>query len=126
MKTPFKVGDPVYCIIRGWGKVKSIVGEDEEFPVVVNFGKDEFEFGTYTLDGRYFLESEPTLSFTEYTLKGFSQERPIELPEVGEEIVVSNNELIWSIAFFEYYEMHSEYPVFTSGSIRFKYFRRLR
>ena len=128
METVFKVGDRVYCIVRGWGIVSdidstSVFGED--YPITVEFQNDSFEHGTYTLDGRYFLESKPTLSFTEYKLDGFSQERPIELPEKGEIIMVSNDLLYWSIVQFSQYNHNNPYPVAASGGL-YRSFKRLR
>jgi len=124
-ETVFKVGDKVYCVLYGWGKVTDISSE-VSFPITVEFNGEGDEERYYSRDGKYNFNSSPTLSFTEYTLNGFSQERPIELPEVGEEIMVSNNELIWSVAFFESYHMDSECPVSTLGSTKFRYFKRLR
>lgn len=80
-KDIFKVGDSVYCLIHGWGIV-STIDKCGDFPVGVDF-KDESNVG-YTTDGRYFANAKRTLSFTEYILENFSQERPIVLPEVGE------------------------------------------
>jgi len=127
-ETVFKVGDRVYCIVRGWGIVSdidstSVFGED--YPITVEFQNDSLEHGTYTLDGRYFLESKPTLSFTEYKLDGFSQERPIELPEKGEIIMVSNDLLYWSMVQFSQYNHNNPYPVAASGGL-YRSFKRLR
>ena len=80
MKTIFEVGDKVFDYQFGWGKVKGI-DNSSLFCVTVDFGDDSLR---YTTDGRLLSESAPTLSFTEYTLKGFSQERPELLPEKGD------------------------------------------
>jgi len=129
-ETVFKVGDRVYCIVRGWGIVSDIsgigvFGDGDDYPITVEFRNDSFEHGTYTLDGRYFLESNPTLSFTEYTLDGFSQERLIELPEKGEIIMVSNDLLYWSMVQFSQYNHNNPYPVAASGGL-YRSFKRLR
>ena len=72
----FKVGDKVYCVINGHGFVKEIKC-NVNFPVYVEFENDFTE--QYTPDGRIlYKNSIPTLSFTEYTLQGFTQERPNE------------------------------------------------
>ena len=93
MKEVFKKGDRVYCVIHGHGVVVDIE-ENAAFPIRVDF-KDESDIG-YTTDGRYYAKVNPTLSFTEYTLRGFSQERPIMLPEVGELCLVRDcNDDIW-------------------------------
>ena len=43
-----------------------------DFPMTVAF--DTGNNGQYTTDGRFYFNSPPILSFTEYTLSGFSQE----------------------------------------------------
>jgi hypothetical protein len=68
----FKVGDRVFDALYGWGEVINCDGYGS-FPVIVYFDKGNKSW--YTLDGRVYLESNPTLSFTEYTLEGFSQQR---------------------------------------------------
>jgi hypothetical protein len=101
-KEIFKVGDSVYCIICGWGVV-STIDKSGDFPVRVDF-KDESNIG-YTTDGRYYANAKRTLSFTEYILENFSQERPIVLPEVGELCLVRNNGgLNWHVKTFKRYE----------------------
>jgi hypothetical protein len=77
METNFKVGDRVYDIVWGWGIV-TVTNRSVE----VKF--DSGIYQSYKKDGRYAESSKPTLSFTKYTLQGFSQERPIILPEIGE------------------------------------------
>lgn len=81
METVFKIGDKVYCVVNGHGIVKKVMS-DNNYPVYVKFENDSSN--QYTFDGRLYNEGLPTLSFTEYTLEGFSQERPCELPEVGD------------------------------------------
>ena len=89
METVFKEGDKVYCAVNGHGVVKEIK-RNVNFPVYVEFENDFTE--QYTPDGRIlYKNSIPTLSFTEYTLQGFTQERPIELPEVGELCLMSTS-----------------------------------
>jgi len=78
----FKKGDRVFHITKGWGTVEHINNE-RELGVLVSF--DSRCINTFTQDGKEFQTSlHSTLSFTEYTLQGFSQERPIVLPEIGE------------------------------------------
>ena len=74
MKTIFKKGDRVFDIRFGWGTVitENIV-IDSFNPMVVQFDDEELR-NYYTLRGKDITK---LLSFTEYTLQGFSQERPI-------------------------------------------------
>jgi hypothetical protein len=130
-ETVFKVGDKVYCVIYGWGKVTDIstVGA---FPLEVTFHYEDDGESTeryYSLDGRWNKPSQPTLSFTEYTLNGFSQERPIELPELGEEIMVSDDGKIWEIGRFREYIPQYKCPVEVERNgdkYSYSYFKRLR
>lgn len=88
METVFKKGDKVYCVVNGHGFVKEIKCK-AAYPVYVEFTNDDSD--QYTYDGRLYEDSLPTLSFTEYTLQGFSQERLIELPKVGELCLMSTS-----------------------------------
>ncbi len=90
MKEVFKVGDRVFDLVYGWGKVIH-----STCPVRAKFSE-------YTVD--YYKKDLVKLSFTEYTLQGFSQERPIELPEVGEDVLVyDENSDDWILRQFERY-----------------------
>jgi len=71
MENNFKVGDKVYDILHKWGVI------DQEIEGYF-FVKLE-DASMIIFEKKYNL-----LSFTEYTLQGFTQERPMELPEVGE------------------------------------------
>jgi hypothetical protein len=79
-KQIFKVGDRVFDTAFGWGEVFGY-GAHSSFMIGVYFDKGNKVW--YTLDGRLYLESNPTLSFTEYTLEGFSQEKQIKFPCTG-------------------------------------------
>jgi hypothetical protein len=79
MKQIFKKGDKVFCVLGGWGTVISINKGD--YPIAVEFDRSQY---TYSEDGRVNDHMPPTLSFTEYTLEGFSQERPEPLPKIGD------------------------------------------
>lgn len=68
----FKEGDRVYFHVYGWGKIFDI-----DLSIGVKF--ESLESSIYFNEG--FLKA---LSFTEYTLEGFSQERPEELPKKGQ------------------------------------------
>jgi hypothetical protein len=91
MKTVFKVGDKVYDARYGWGVIeRADNGCDLPYPILVNFKKGH---SSYTLEGKAaIVDLIPLLSFREYTLQGFSQERPEILPERGQVVWVRNNE----------------------------------
>jgi len=130
METVFKEGDKVFCIIHAWGTVIKI-SKTGSFPILVLFTNNDGDEVTssFTLDGKYLEYYQPTLSFTEYTLTNFSQERPIELPKVGEEIMVSNDEKTWVMGRFIEYTPQYRCPVgvVRGGSIySYRYFKRLR
>lgn len=73
----FKLEDKVFDIRYGWGTVINGIDIDDIdnlYPIRVDFNKYII---TYTYDGKITDEDKhPILSFTEYTLQGFSQERP--------------------------------------------------
>lgn len=98
----FRENDKVYHMQYGWGTVTSVTKESkiDVYCVDVEF---ENNSASFTEDGKEFDEDwVATLSFTEYTLDGFSQKRPIELPEKGEPILVKNNNHDeWFLAYFE-------------------------
>jgi len=96
-KSVFKVGDKVFDLRNGWGVINKIY-EDFVFPIKVDFGDT---FDCYTYDGKFDNSNLVFLSFTEYKLEGFSQERPEELPKKGQ-IVWGRNELPseWQIGHF--------------------------
>ena len=77
-KQIFKIGDRVFDIRFGWGKV---IDDDKGglFPIGVQFdNNDSQEVIVYTDDGKHMPGEEfSLLSFTEYTLQGFTQEKPI-------------------------------------------------
>jgi hypothetical protein len=98
-KSVFEVGDKVYDHLFGWGVVINVYPGYSDYPVQVEYNNKNYQ---YTLDGRYLDRIKPTLSFTEYTLEGFSQERPEELPEKGQIVWVKDYEDddIWLITHF--------------------------
>jgi hypothetical protein len=100
MKTIFKKGDKVFCLhLGGWGEViKEENAEHTPFTTRCSFSMGKASF---TWDGRFYEEAPPTLSFTEYTLEGFSQERPEELPEIGQVVWVRENRTTdWRVSHF--------------------------
>jgi hypothetical protein len=124
-KDIFKKGDKVYCVMHGHGVVVDIE-ENLDFPVRVD-AKNESDIG-YTYDGRYSGNFAPTLSFTEYTLQGFSQERPIVLPEVGELCLVRDNEdENWRVREFEFENAGTFYVKSVCGSTDgYDYMKRIK
>ena len=99
MKTIFKEGDRVFDICYGCGEVDSIDLNDN-YPINMEF--DSGQERTYTLEGRVGNNiKSPTLSFTEYTLEGFSQERPATF-EKDEAVAVSDGGESWSIRYYSH------------------------
>ena len=115
MKEIFKVGDRVFHYTYGWGEVTS---HEEDKIITVKFSDDTITF----IDGKL-------LSFTEYTLQGFSQERPIELPEVGELCLVRDYEDdTWLVREFAEYR-HGLFicqAVHGKGEVEWKYMKRIK
>lgn len=125
MKTIFKIGDIVYDSTTSEGKGKVVeINLKKSTPILVRFDNDiEVD---YTLDGRLFEDSPKLLSFTPYKLE-INQERPIELPEVGEEIMVSDRGTSWFLRQFVEYKKDLDYPVVVQNDNNcYKYFKRLR
>jgi hypothetical protein len=101
MEQIFKVGDKVFDIRYGWGVVSSVNIRLKDWPVEVVFDGEEELLEEYTFDGRAYINYEPILSFTEYILEGFSQERPELLPNKGDIVWVrSHSESRWVIGHF--------------------------
>lgn len=100
MKNVFQVGDRVFDIMYGWGEVINI-DEYDRVSVVVLF--DDNLQRSYLFDGKYSSEGgypRPVLSFTEYRLEGFTQERPEVLPKKGDIVWASNHKSDWYITYF--------------------------
>lgn len=114
MDTIFRKGDKVFDIRYRWGLVIDVNNLTVDWPIEVLFDGDEKLLDEYTFDGRSFINYPPTLSFTEYTLEGFSQERPEELPKKGD-IVWAREEYksYWQIGHF--YEKKDGRYLLSSG-----------
>jgi hypothetical protein len=85
MKTIFKKGDKVYDSMLGWGEIINFNYLKWYFEVLFDTGTSIYydENGAlYDYENRN--QFKPTLSFTEYTLEGFSLERPETLPKLGD------------------------------------------
>lgn len=91
MEDVFKVGDRVFHIQNGWG---TIVYSPRDEYYLVDFDDNSTQFW-------YSKSNNKVLSFTEYTLEGFSQERPEELPKKGDIVWVRDREYDnWMITYF--------------------------
>jgi hypothetical protein len=95
-KSIFKVGDKVFDISYGWGEVIRIKDISSN-PIYVVFDCSKSEL--YSTSGKKMLAENITLSFTEYTLDGFSQERPEPEIEKGTPVWCKDkNSSIWAYA----------------------------
>jgi hypothetical protein len=100
----FKEQDRVYHFLYGWGEVIKLLSNNNQSWVRVQFDKQAKGFEDNFRDG--FL-----LSFTEYTLEGFSQERPEDLPELGNVVWVRDKDSDeWEVSHF-YKKDHLGYHV---------------
>lgn len=92
MKTIFKKGDKVYDSMLGWGEIINFNYLKWYFEVLFDTGTSIYydENGAlYDYENRN--QFKPTLSFTEYTLEGFSLERPEEMPNIGDVVWGKSN-----------------------------------
>jgi hypothetical protein len=80
-KTIFKEKDRVYVTSLGWGKV-----------IDAGCSTQTGWVGIETDEGRIIHVDTYLVSFTEYTLEGFSQERPEELPKKGDVVWVRDED----------------------------------
>jgi len=104
MDTIFKKGDRVYCHIYGWGTISEILCKGF-YPIGVEF--DSNIINAYTKDGRITENANPSLSFTEYKLDGFSQERPGNLPKRGDVVWVrDDDDFNWEVSMFLEYDIN--------------------
>jgi hypothetical protein len=127
MKTNFKVGDKVFHYGFGWGKIDFIDDEQNDYPIVVMFESGQEQ--SFTLDGKFeFIDINPTLSFTEYSVSNFSQERPFEFPEADEEVMVSDDSINWKLAKFIRFRAYDNDYLVQVGRMQesFGFIKRLR
>lgn len=111
MEQIFKKGDKVFCVLGGWGTVIAI--NKGEYPVAVEFDRSHY---TYSEDGRVNDHTPPTLSFTEYTLDGFSQDRPNEIPKPGDVVWVRDKQYDnWMITYFRRFSSYGPLKYGTSA-----------
>ena len=80
-KQIFKKGDRVFDIRFGWGTVKEVLDTSyHNYPIMVFFDNIGNVI-TYASDGSFGAGMPQMLSFTEYTLQGFTQEKPVNYEE---------------------------------------------
>jgi len=112
MKTIFKKGDKVYDSMLGWGEIINFNYLKWYFEVLFDTGTSIYydENGAlYDYENRN--QFKPTLSFTEYTLEGFSLERPEEMPTKGQIVWVRDDkDDRYDINHFIYKIENAKYP----------------
>lgn len=81
----FKVGDVVYCVMYGRGVVEEVCNSADMLGVAVSFDKGDFNW--YTKDGRYNIELNRTLFFSEPKIEA-SVTRPFVPTLVGKTVVI--------------------------------------
>jgi hypothetical protein len=133
MDTIFKKGDRVYDAMLGWGEIKNLNNLSRYFEVLFDTGTSVY----YCEDGSLYDNQnrnsfKPTLSFNQYQLDGFSQERPENLPHKGDIVWVRDGKIFnWEVYHFIKHEPNDEFPYIVSidcdinNSIAFKYLTTL-
>ena len=117
MKSQFMPRDKVYHYHYGWGE---IMHKSKDFiRVLFNHGEEPFN------------AKANLLSFTEYTLQGFSQERPIELPKVGEVCLFYDYEEDLEVGDvycgkFQAYRKNEKRPYRSNGNGHWTYCKRIK
>ena len=101
----FRVGDDVWCILRGKGKVVMVLTarEQQHCPIVVDFEKtinpDNGQVYSnrhqYTKDGRWYQDFNRTLFFSEPKIEA-SVTRPFVPTLVGRKVVVRYFDETWT------------------------------
>ena len=111
----FKVEDRVYDgTIQQWGTIVQINNRTAYYPIHIDFGNHLK--GTYTLDGRKYMDNMPVLSFTEYDFVngGFSQVRPQPKIEKDQLVYVKmkvDNE--WKLRYFSHFDENGKLCFFS-------------
>lgn len=95
MEDIFKVGDRVFHLQNGWG---TVLYSPKDIYYLVRFDDNRTDFWYTKINNK-------VLSFTEYTLNGFSQERPEELPKKGQVVWVRDlDDQAWYVSMFWDYD----------------------
>ena len=84
----FQVGDTVWCVIYGEGKVTAVDAYGECYPVNVRFPGDNNQ--CYTRDGKFHIESNRCLYFSEPKVEA-SITRPFVSKLIGKKVLVVSN-----------------------------------
>ncbi len=102
MDTVFKKGDRVYDAMLGWGEFVKVNPSERSFEVLFDTGTSVYYDENGALyDYQKRNQFKPTLSFTEYTLEGFTQERPEILPNKGDVVWVRDHDKdFWIVSHF--------------------------
>jgi len=80
MRHNFKIGDKVFDYRHGWMVVEALSEQEDHKVEVITEKRCKDRHKTYFY---YYEETLKTLSFTEYTLDGYSNERPVQEFEIG-------------------------------------------
>jgi len=117
MESVFKVGDRVFHIQYGWGEIIEEINCYDNLKIAFDKKVESWDW----FDKSY-------ISFTEYTLQGFTQERPIELPQAGELCLVRDDESIhWRVREFEFENAGMFYVKSLCGSTDgYDYMKRIK
>lgn len=81
----FQVGDDVWCVLHGKGKVTSVAAQDATFPIEVTYANEDYNW--YTFDGRFDEDGPRALFFSEPKIEA-SVTRPFVPTLVGKRVVV--------------------------------------
>jgi hypothetical protein len=97
MENIFRKGDRVFHIHYGWGII------EDEVPEMLIVAFDSRSKRDDKVGVNKFVSN--LLSFTAYTLEGFSQERPEELPKKGQVVWVRDlDDQAWYVSMFWDYD----------------------
>lgn len=80
-----QVGDRVWDFLCGWGTIINI-NKDEGYPMKIKFDNYRNRYETYTLDGKNYIENNPSLFWNEIKFK--VPEKPFDLKRLLKELKV--------------------------------------
>ena len=94
-----QVGDRVWDFLCGWGTIINI-NKDEGYPMKIKFDNYRNRYETYTLDGKNYVENNPSLFWNEIKFeipeKPFDLEKELKKLEIKDFIVEEfNYNLYW-------------------------------